>query len=414
MSKTFDFSVNGKAVSVSLDNEETPLLDVLRNELGLDGYALWLRARAMRLLHGADRRRAGEMLHKTGLERRRKADRHRRGPRQCREHPHPLQQAFLDEQAGQCGYCLAGILISAKALLDKNPKPSRAEIAQALDGNICRCGSHNRIMRAVEKAAAVYARGSSAMNAPLPGPLNDNPDLDRWVAFPSPGKVTVLTGRVELGQGVLTAMAQIAADELDVAMGRITIRSGDTEKAPNEGYTAGSQSIQFGGVALRSGLRRSSRAVPRSGRESARPARPANCPSATAASIATAHRPGRTTGRLPAQSICNVKATGGGAREAVSRSQNHRRPAAPVSDLPGKDLRRQRLHSRHAPSTAWCTRVSFASRTAARTIGSIDESAIRRAAKGPIEFVRNGNFRRDHRRQRDRGRKPPVPPLSIM
>ena len=89
------------------------------------------------------------------------------------------------------------------------------------------------------------------MNAPLPGPLNDNPQLDRWVAFPAPGKVTVLTGRVELGQGVLTAMAQIAADELDVSIGRITMRSGDTEQAPNEGYTAGSQSIQFGGVAMR-------------------------------------------------------------------------------------------------------------------------------------------------------------------
>src|SRR3974390_1163150 len=89
------------------------------------------------------------------------------------------------------------------------------------------------------------------MNAPLPGPLNDNPNLDRWVSFPAPGKVTVFTGRVELGQGVLTAMAQIAADELDVALERITIRSGDTEFTPNEGYTAGSQSIQFGGVALR-------------------------------------------------------------------------------------------------------------------------------------------------------------------
>jgi CO/xanthine dehydrogenase Mo-binding subunit len=89
------------------------------------------------------------------------------------------------------------------------------------------------------------------MNTPLPGPLDANPELDRWVGFPAPGKVTVLTGRVELGQGVLTAMAQIAADELDVAIERITIRSGDTEKAPNEGYTAGSQSIQFGGVAMR-------------------------------------------------------------------------------------------------------------------------------------------------------------------
>jgi nicotinate dehydrogenase subunit A len=69
------------------------------------------------------------------------------------ERPHPLQQAFLDEQAGQCGYCLSGILVSAKALLDRNPRPTRAEIAQALDDNICRCGSHNRILRAVEKAA---------------------------------------------------------------------------------------------------------------------------------------------------------------------------------------------------------------------------------------------------------------------
>jgi nicotinate dehydrogenase subunit A len=70
------------------------------------------------------------------------------------DHPHPLQQAFLEEQAGQCGYCLSGIIVSAKALLDRNPSPSRAEIAQALDDNICRCGAHSRILRAVEKAAA--------------------------------------------------------------------------------------------------------------------------------------------------------------------------------------------------------------------------------------------------------------------
>ena len=70
-----------------------------------------------------------------------------------RDRPHPLQQAFLDEQAGQCGYCLAGILITAKALLDRDPSPSRREVAEALDGNICRCGSHNRILRAILKAA---------------------------------------------------------------------------------------------------------------------------------------------------------------------------------------------------------------------------------------------------------------------
>ena len=75
------------------------------------------------------------------------------------EKPHPLQQAFLEEQAGQCGYCLSGILISAKALLDRNPSPSRAEIARALDENICRCGAHNRILRSVEKAAAHLRKG---------------------------------------------------------------------------------------------------------------------------------------------------------------------------------------------------------------------------------------------------------------
>jgi nicotinate dehydrogenase subunit A len=65
-----------------------------------------------------------------------------------------LQQAFLDEQAGQCGYCLSGILMSAKALLDRNPDPSRADIVSALDKHLCRCGAHQRILRAVERAAA--------------------------------------------------------------------------------------------------------------------------------------------------------------------------------------------------------------------------------------------------------------------
>lgn len=75
---------------------------------------------------------------------------------------HPLQQAFLDEQAGQCGYCLSGILISAKALLDRNPDPSRAEIVAALDRHLCRCGTHQRILRAVERAAASLRNGRAA------------------------------------------------------------------------------------------------------------------------------------------------------------------------------------------------------------------------------------------------------------
>ncbi len=71
-------------------------------------------------------------------------------------------QAFLDEQAGQCGYCLSGILISAKALLDRNTAPTRADIVAALDRHLCRCGAHQRIIRAVQRAAATLREGAPA------------------------------------------------------------------------------------------------------------------------------------------------------------------------------------------------------------------------------------------------------------
>jgi len=144
MAKGFAFSVNGKPVSVAPANEETPLLNVLRNELGLMGTRFGCGLEqcgcCMVLIDGQPEKSctkpvwsvAGKTITTVeglGSEAR----------------PHPLQQAFLDEQAGQCGYCLSGILISAKALIDANPSPTRAEIAAALDGNICRCGSHNRI-----------------------------------------------------------------------------------------------------------------------------------------------------------------------------------------------------------------------------------------------------------------------------
>ena len=158
MTQSFNFSVNGKAVSVSPANDDTPLLNVLRNELGLMGTRFGCGLEqcgcCMVLIDGQPEKCCAKPVSSVagksvvtveGLG--------------TPAHPHPLQQAFIDEQAGQCGYCLAGILISAKALLDKNPSPTRAEIAAALDGNICRCGSHNRIMRAVEKAAAVMRAG---------------------------------------------------------------------------------------------------------------------------------------------------------------------------------------------------------------------------------------------------------------
>ena len=149
--QTVTLSVNRREVSVTADGD-TPLLDILRNHLGLlgtkFGCGLEQCGCCMVLVDGRPEKSCGKAL--STIAGREIVTIEGLG---TPERPHPLQQAFLDEQAGQCGYCLAGILISAKALLDHNPSPSRDEIAAALDDNICRCGSHNRILRAVALAA---------------------------------------------------------------------------------------------------------------------------------------------------------------------------------------------------------------------------------------------------------------------
>jgi nicotinate dehydrogenase subunit A len=154
------FTVNGTTKNVAAA-ETAILLDILRNHLGLMGtrYGCGLEqcGCCMVLVDGQPAysctREVGTVAGKTvttieGLGSAAK--------------PHPLQQAFLDEQAGQCGYCLSGILMSAKALLDRNAKPSRADIVAALDKHLCRCGSHQRILRAVERAAATLRNGRPA------------------------------------------------------------------------------------------------------------------------------------------------------------------------------------------------------------------------------------------------------------
>jgi len=159
MSAKFDFSVNGKAVSVSPASEETPLLAILRGVLGLMGTRFGCGLEqcgcCMVLIDGQPEKSCAKPVWSVAGKNITTVE----GLGDARR-PHPLQQAFLDEQAGQCGYCLSGIMITAKALIDRNPQPTRAEIAEALDGNICRCGSHNRILRAVAKAAAAMREPS--------------------------------------------------------------------------------------------------------------------------------------------------------------------------------------------------------------------------------------------------------------
>lgn len=146
------FTVNGNPVTVA-DRDEEFLLDILRNTLGLKGTrfgcGLEQCGACTVIIDGKAERSCGKPLWSVagktvttveGLG--------------TRDNPDALQKAFIGFQAGQCGYCLAGVLMAAKALLAANPAPTRAEIADALHGNICRCGSHSRILRAVEHAAA--------------------------------------------------------------------------------------------------------------------------------------------------------------------------------------------------------------------------------------------------------------------
>ena len=225
------------------------------------------------------------------------------------------------------------------------------------------------------------------MNAPLPGPLKDNPSLDRWVAFPAPGQVTIFTGRVEFGQGVLTAMAQIAADELGVALAAITVRSGDTALTPNEGYTAGSQSMQFGGIALRQACA-DIRAL-----FLEKAAAKLGC-DVNALSVGDGRilRDGKESGEsywtLAASVDLAVPATGADAIRTDFKIVGQNTPRL---DLPAKVFGEAAfIHDMTIDGMVHARVVRQPNRGA--TLAAVDENAIRRAAKAPIQFVRTGNF----------------------
>jgi nicotinate dehydrogenase subunit A len=147
----FTLRVNGESRSVTVE-PDAPLLYILRNDLELNGpkfgCGLAQCGACTVLLEGKPVRSCvtpvsaaakGRITTIEGLG--------------TEEKLHPLQKAFIEEQACQCGFCGNGMVMSAKALLEKNPKPSEREIKQALNGHLCRCASHNRIVRAVQKAA---------------------------------------------------------------------------------------------------------------------------------------------------------------------------------------------------------------------------------------------------------------------
>jgi nicotinate dehydrogenase subunit B len=292
----FRLTVNGVQRSVTCE-PDAPLLSVLRQDLGLAGpkfgCGAGLCGACTVLIDGTARSScdmpvSGVNSPVTTVE-----------GLSCDGRCHPVQQAFIDEQAAQCGYCTPGMVVAAAALLRDHPAPTDQQVREALDGNLCRCGAHGRIVRAVLKAAGrkseqavapdvsagqvtasqppAQAPGrdnqsaaaevlapppashsplsvgpaSSSGASSLPADLAANPVLGRWLDFSQDGQVTIRIGKVEYGQGIWTALAQIAAEELQVALARVRVAPVSTSTSPNEGVTAGSLSVQDSGSALR-------------------------------------------------------------------------------------------------------------------------------------------------------------------
>ena len=147
--------VNGQTHSLDVD-PTTPLLYVLSDDLGLRGpkfgcglgqcgsCTVLVKGQAVRsCITAVESVQGVEIITLEGLG--------------TVDKPHPIQKAFIEEQAAQCGYCMNGMIMTAKVLLDKTPNPTEDQIKQALNGNLCRCGSHLRVIRAVKRAASVKA-----------------------------------------------------------------------------------------------------------------------------------------------------------------------------------------------------------------------------------------------------------------
>jgi nicotinate dehydrogenase subunit A len=149
-------AVNGELYLVDAP-PDTPLLYVLRNDLGLNGpkfgCGLGQCGACAAIVGGKLAKTCSIVLRDVGEDQVTTLE-----GLGTAEKPHPLQRSFMDEQAAQCGYCSNGMIMAAKMLLDRNPDPSEEEIKNALDDQLCRCGVHNRVVRAVRRAAAELAR----------------------------------------------------------------------------------------------------------------------------------------------------------------------------------------------------------------------------------------------------------------
>ena len=265
MKKHFELKINSRTHHLEVD-PDTPLIYILRNDLGLKGAKLACgkeQCGACKVLIDGQAVPSCKLpvsdvegTEITTIEGLGTAD-----------NLHPLQQAFMEEQALQCGYCTPGMIITAQALLNRLRYPTDDEIREVLVDDLCRCGVYDRVRRAIrlriarpltDPAFQVIPGERSQPGAEvirstgtLPYSLQQNPDLDSWLRINTDGTVTLFTGKVEFGQGIKTALAQIAAEELDLSLERIQVAPTDTRYSPDEGLTVSSMSLETSGNAIR-------------------------------------------------------------------------------------------------------------------------------------------------------------------
>ncbi len=259
-SQVIELIVNGEPRQLDI-SPETPLLYALRNDLGLKsakyGCGTELCGACKVLVDGVDAPSCQLSVgHVAGLEIITVEGLAEGGEL------HPLQEAFLEEQAAQCGYCTAGMIIAAQGLLNRVRYPSDADIRAALSGNLCRCGIYDRVRRAIKlrigRLEAPNLRlvegeplAEASAHIRTSPSLETYPQIDNWITINEDRSISVFSGKVELGQGIATALAQIAAEELDVSLQRIRLVMADTQRTPDEGGTTGSRSLETSGVAIR-------------------------------------------------------------------------------------------------------------------------------------------------------------------
>ena len=265
MLQLITLNINGNIHKLTLDLE-TPLLYVLRNDLGLKGVK-----------YGCGSEQCGAckvLVDGNAVPTCKLPVKHVIGAKivtveglGTRQNLHPLQEAFIEAQAIQCGYCTSGMITAAQGLLNRTRYPTDDEIREGMADNLCRCGVHDRLRRAIKlhigqpEAEPLYQviRGeplggqdeTAVQDLPQPSSLMNNPELDSWIQINQDGTITILTGKVEFGQGIHTALAMIAAEELDVDLERIRLLPVDSSRSPDEGLTVGSMSLETSGRAIR-------------------------------------------------------------------------------------------------------------------------------------------------------------------